>query len=132
VSSADEGAPVAVDSPALDRWPTYALDHTIEEVGLEEFDSDRTQCTIYPPNVPEDETLTAWCSMQLERPVKWIATRTGSSVDTSHSRHQLVEAEAAGVDVLAWGTRFQDGELRLTERLPVVLTPGSARSPPSA
>lgn len=44
----------------------------------------------------------------------------------------LVEAKAAGVDILAWGTSFQAGKLALTDRLPVVLTPGSARSPPGA
>jgi len=56
MSSADEGEPpVAVDSPALDRWPTYTLEHTIEVVG-----SDGRQCTIYPSNVPEEEKLTAW------------------------------------------------------------------------
>jgi len=56
VSSADEdGSPATVDSPALDRWPTYTLDHTIEAVG-----SDGTQCTMYPSNVPEDRRLTEW------------------------------------------------------------------------
>lgn len=56
MSSADEEEPpVAVDSPALDRWPTYTLEHTIEAVG-----SDGRQCTIYPTTVPEDEKLTAW------------------------------------------------------------------------
>jgi hypothetical protein len=56
VSSADEEEPpVAVDSPALDRWPTYTLDHTIEAVG-----SDGEQCTIYPSTVDEGKRLTAW------------------------------------------------------------------------
>jgi hypothetical protein len=60
VSSADEGdPPVAVDSPALDRWPTYTLDHTIEAVG-----SDGTQCTIYPSNVDEGRKLTAWITAE--------------------------------------------------------------------
>jgi carbon-monoxide dehydrogenase large subunit len=45
---------------------------------------------LYPGHV-----LAAWGAMQLERPVKWIGTRVGDSVDTSHSRHQHVEAEAA-------------------------------------
>jgi len=56
VSSADEGGPpVAVDSTALDRWPTYTLEHTIEAVG-----SDGEQCTIYPSTVDDGDELTAW------------------------------------------------------------------------
>ena len=56
MSSADEGEPpVAVDTPALDRWPTYTLDHAIEAVG-----SDGEQCTIYPADVDDRERLTAW------------------------------------------------------------------------
>ncbi|WP_251341729.1 DUF7511 domain-containing protein [Haloplanus halophilus] len=56
MSSTGEGdRPVAVDSPALDRWPTFALDHAIEAVGC-----DGSQCTIYPSDVPEDRRLTAW------------------------------------------------------------------------
>jgi hypothetical protein len=56
VSSADEGEPpVAVDTPALDRWPTYTLDHAIEAVG-----SGGEQCTIYPAVVDDGERLTAW------------------------------------------------------------------------
>ncbi|RCU46926.1 hypothetical protein DU504_06165 [Haloplanus salinus] len=44
MSSVDEGEPpVTTDTPALDRWPTYTLDHAIETVG-----SDGEQCTIYP------------------------------------------------------------------------------------
>jgi len=56
VSSADEGEGV-LDSPALDRWPTYTLEHTVEAVG-----SDGEQCTIYPSTVDDDEQLTAWIS----------------------------------------------------------------------
>jgi len=56
MSSADESdPPVTVDSPALDRWPTYPLEHTIEAVG-----SDGSQCTIYPSDVDEESKLTAW------------------------------------------------------------------------
>jgi len=56
VSSADEDdRPAIVDSPALDRWPTFTLDHTVEAVG-----SDGSRCTIHPSNVPEDRRLTAW------------------------------------------------------------------------
>lgn len=56
MSSADE-PPATVDSPALDRWPTFTLDHAIESVG-----SDGTQCTMYPSNVSEDRRLRAWIS----------------------------------------------------------------------
>lgn len=56
MSSADEGEPPStLDSPVLDRWPTYTLEHTVEAVG-----SDGEQCTIYPPTVDEDETLVEW------------------------------------------------------------------------
>ncbi|AXG09098.1 DUF7511 domain-containing protein [Haloplanus rubicundus] len=56
MSSADEGEPpVAADTSALDRWPTYTLDHTIEAVG-----SDGEQCTIFPSVVDDGERLTAW------------------------------------------------------------------------
>lgn len=56
MSSADGGEPLgALDSPALDRWPTYTLEHTVEAIG-----SDGEQCTIYPPMVDEDEKLTEW------------------------------------------------------------------------
>ena len=56
MSSADEGEPpVVADTPALDRWPTYTLDHTIEAVG-----SDGEQCTIYPSAVDDGKRLTAW------------------------------------------------------------------------
>lgn len=45
---------------------------------------------LYPGHV-----LAAWAAIDLERPVKWIATRTGDSAVTSHARHQVVDAEAA-------------------------------------
>lgn len=45
---------------------------------------------LYPGHV-----LAPWTAMQLDRPVKWVATRVGDSVDTSHSRHQLVDVRAA-------------------------------------
>jgi hypothetical protein len=60
VSSADEGDPPAtVDSPALDRWPTYTLEHTIEAVG-----SDGSQCTVYPSDIDESCKLTAWITAE--------------------------------------------------------------------
>ena len=56
MSSADEGdPPTAADTPALDRWPTYTLDHTIEAV-----DSDGERCTIYPSTIDEEDRLTTW------------------------------------------------------------------------
>jgi len=60
VSSADEGdSPVALDSPALDRWPTYTLEYTIEAVG-----SDGEQCTMYPSDIDEEDELTAWITAE--------------------------------------------------------------------
>jgi carbon-monoxide dehydrogenase large subunit len=37
----------------------------------------------------------AWCSMQLERPVKWVATRTEAFTSTNHSRRHDLTARAA-------------------------------------
>lgn len=37
--------------------------------------------------------------------------------------HGLIEAREAGVQVIAWGTGFEDGQLWLTEQLPVNLDP---------
>lgn len=42
-----------------------------------------------------DETLTAWCSVQLERPVKWQATRSEAYASTGHGRGQETAAEMA-------------------------------------
>ena len=39
--------------------------------------------------------LTAWCAMQLGRPVKWAATRTEAFVSSNHSRRHDVTARAA-------------------------------------
>lgn len=39
--------------------------------------------------------LAAWCTIQLERPVKWVATRTGDIQSMVHSRHHLIDAEVA-------------------------------------
>ncbi|MFB6108408.1 MAG: xanthine dehydrogenase family protein molybdopterin-binding subunit [Haloplanus sp.] len=39
--------------------------------------------------------LPAWCAMQLERPVKWVAPRTEDFLSMIHSRHHLVNAAAA-------------------------------------
>jgi hypothetical protein len=56
VSSVDEDdRSAAVDNPALDRWPTFMLDHTVESVG-----SDGSRCTIYPSTAPDGRRLTAW------------------------------------------------------------------------
>jgi carbon-monoxide dehydrogenase large subunit len=41
------------------------------------------------------ETLTAFASMQLERPVKWIETRTEAMQTDEHGRDQTVDAEIA-------------------------------------
>lgn len=42
-----------------------------------------------------DEALTAFCAMQLERPVKWIETRSEAFTADHHGRGQYIEAEAA-------------------------------------
>ncbi|PSQ16796.1 carbon monoxide dehydrogenase [Halobacteriales archaeon QS_8_69_26] len=39
--------------------------------------------------------LAAWCSVQLSRPVKWVATRTEAFLSTNHSRRHEVTARAA-------------------------------------
>jgi len=41
------------------------------------------------------ETLTAFAAMQLERPVKWVETRSGSLQSDEHGRDQTVEAAIA-------------------------------------
>jgi hypothetical protein len=56
VSSADgPGQPVRVDSPALERWPTFALDHDIEAV-----EDDGLRCTIRPSDAADDDRNAAW------------------------------------------------------------------------
>ncbi|MFC7318992.1 xanthine dehydrogenase family protein molybdopterin-binding subunit [Halomarina halobia] len=47
--------------------------------------------TMYYPG----ETLTAFCAMQLERPVKWIETRTEAFQADEHGRGQVIEADVA-------------------------------------
>jgi carbon-monoxide dehydrogenase large subunit len=42
--------------------------------------------------------LAAWCAMQLDRPVKWVATRTEDCQSMVHSRYQDIETEAALTD----------------------------------
>jgi hypothetical protein len=55
VSSSDEDDPlVTAQRPAVDRWPTFRLDHAIEDA------DGGAQCTIYPSNVPEERRLTTW------------------------------------------------------------------------
>lgn len=44
----------------------------------------------YPGHV-----LTAWCAMQLGRPVKWQNTRSADFQSTAHARRQTMECEAA-------------------------------------
>ena len=39
--------------------------------------------------------MASWCAIQLERPVKWIATRTEDCQSMVHSRHHVVDARAA-------------------------------------
>ncbi|MEF8901984.1 MAG: xanthine dehydrogenase family protein molybdopterin-binding subunit, partial [Halovenus sp.] len=49
-----------------------------------------TKAAIYP-----DEVITAWCSMQEERPVKWIATRTEAYQTDGPGRGHSTYAELA-------------------------------------
>jgi len=42
-----------------------------------------------------DEAVTAWCSMQLERPVKWVATRSEACMTDAHGRDHVTEASLA-------------------------------------
>lgn len=39
--------------------------------------------------------LAGWCAVELERPVKWVASRTGDFQSMVHARHHIVEAKAA-------------------------------------
>jgi carbon-monoxide dehydrogenase large subunit len=39
--------------------------------------------------------LAAWCAMQLDRPVKWVATRTEDCQSMVHSRYQDIKTEVA-------------------------------------
>ena len=42
-----------------------------------------------------EETMAAWAAMELERPVKWTATRTEGFLATSHGRDHRTHAELA-------------------------------------
>lgn len=42
-----------------------------------------------------DEAVTAWCSMQLKRPVKWQATRSESYLTDCHGRDHVTSGEIA-------------------------------------
>ena len=45
---------------------------------------------VYP-----DEAITAWCAMQLERPVKWVATRSETNLTDAHGRDHFSRCEIA-------------------------------------
>ncbi|WP_338741108.1 DUF7511 domain-containing protein [Haloplanus salilacus] len=49
MSSTDD-PDVTPDSPALDRWPTFRLDHVIDD----------ERCTIYPSDRSADRRTGAW------------------------------------------------------------------------
>ncbi|MEE8277933.1 MAG: xanthine dehydrogenase family protein molybdopterin-binding subunit, partial [Thermoanaerobaculia bacterium] len=42
-----------------------------------------------------DEAITAWCAMQVRRPVKWTATRSEASLTDAHGRDHVTQAELA-------------------------------------
>ncbi|MDX1746585.1 MAG: molybdopterin cofactor-binding domain-containing protein, partial [Halobacteriales archaeon] len=50
-----------------------------------------------------DEALTAWCAMRMDRPVKWVATRSEGFLSTSHGRNHRSTVRL-GVD--------EDGSIR--------------------
>jgi carbon-monoxide dehydrogenase large subunit len=49
-----------------------------------------SKSSVYP-----DEIITAFCAMQLERPVKWIETRSESFLADDHGRGQVIDAKIA-------------------------------------
>lgn len=54
------------------------------------------------------ETLTAWCAMEFERPVKWQATRSESYTTDAHGRAHSTHGEAAvDADGNITGLRFE-------------------------
>ncbi len=42
-----------------------------------------------------DEAITAWCSMQLKRPIKWTATRSEANLTDAHGRDHATTADMA-------------------------------------
>lgn len=42
-----------------------------------------------------DEAITAWCSIQLKRPIKWTATRSEANLTDAHGRDHATTAEMA-------------------------------------
>ncbi|MEJ2084559.1 MAG: molybdopterin-dependent oxidoreductase, partial [Acidobacteriota bacterium] len=42
-----------------------------------------------------DEAIVSWCSMQLERPVKWTATRSEANLTDAHGRDHVTSAAMA-------------------------------------
>ncbi len=42
-----------------------------------------------------DEAITAWCAMQVKRPVKWTATRSETNLTDAHGRDHVSHAELA-------------------------------------
>lgn len=42
-----------------------------------------------------DEAITAWCAMQVGRPVKWTATRSETNLTDAHGRDHVTDAELA-------------------------------------
>ena len=42
-----------------------------------------------------DEAITSWCSMQLDRPVKWTATRSEANLTDAHGRDHATRAQMA-------------------------------------
>lgn len=78
---------------------------THQEMLVDILDHPRRKIRVVAPNVGggfgsksmayPGETLTAFASMQLERPVKWIETRSEAMQADEHGRDQTVDAEIA-------------------------------------
>jgi len=45
-----------------------------------------------------DEAIVSWCSMQIDRPVKWTSTRSESNLTDAHGRDHVTQAELALTD----------------------------------
>lgn len=78
---------------------------THQEMLVDILDHPRRKIRVVAPNVGggfgsksmayPGETLTAFASMQLERPVKWVETRSEAMQADEHGRDQTVDAEIA-------------------------------------
>ncbi len=76
--------------------------HSVKSDLAETLDIDEDRVRVRPPDVGggfgaklnpySGHLLAGWCALELDRPVKWVATRTQDFEDMIHSRHHLVDA----------------------------------------